>query len=190
MERFVVDLELVRRARDGDAAAFEEIVRLCLPRVLGVARSVVGRAADAEDVAQVVFYKVYRRLDTFREEASFYTWLYRVTVNAANDRLKQRRRDRSRQEEEFERMPVAPPSEDPARQAAKEDLRAQVRAAVQELPPKFRDVVVLREAHDLSCEEVAATLGIPFGTVVSRLFRARAKLKKILEKRLDGAPGD
>jgi RNA polymerase sigma-70 factor (ECF subfamily) len=179
-----VDPALVRRAKAGDPAAFDELVRVCLPRVLAVARSVVGNAADAEDVAQAVFCKVYRRLDTYREDASFATWLYRVTVNASNDRLKSRRRDRTTSTEEFEKIPEAPESENPAAIAARDDLRAQVRLAVQELPERFRDVVVLREAQGLSCEDVATTLGIPFGTVVSRLFRARAKLKEILRRRL------
>lgn len=188
-ERPAVDPALVRRAKAGEPGAFDDLVRACLPRVLAVARSVVGGAADAEDVAQAVFYKLHRRLDTYREDASFLTWLYRVVVNAANDKLKARRRERTTQSEEFERIPVAPESYDPAAVAGREDLREQVRLAVRELPEKFRDVVVLREAHGLSCEDVASALGIPFGTVVSRLFRARAKLKAILARRLgDGGP--
>ena len=187
-DRSGVESDLVRRAKLGDAEAFDELVRICLPRVLAVARSVVGRAADAEDVAQAVFYKVYRRLDTYREDASFQTWLYRVTINAANDKLKSRRRERTSDAEEFERIPETSPDADPARMAARDDLREQVRAAVRLLPEKFRDVVVLREAHGLSCEDVAAALSIPFGTVVSRLFRARAKLKEILSRTL--GPGD
>jgi RNA polymerase sigma-70 factor (ECF subfamily) len=183
-ENRLVDPEIVRRAKAGDAAAFDALVRAALPRVLAVARSVVGRAADAEDVAQAVFYKVYRRLDTYREDASFSTWLYRVTINAAHDRLKSRRRERTVEAEDYDRIPETDPADDPAAVAVKEDLRAEVRAAVDELPEKFRDVVLLREAHGLSCEDVATTLGIPFGTVVSRLFRARSKLKEILSRKL------
>jgi RNA polymerase sigma-70 factor, ECF subfamily len=187
VDRFSVDPDLVRRSKAGDAAAFEDLVRVCLPRVLAVARSVVGRQADAEDVAQAVFFKLHRKLHTYREDSVFSTWLYRVTINAANDKLKVRRRTKESSPEEFERLPEAPSSDDPANLVARDDLREQVRLAVAELPEKFRDVVILREAQGLSCEDVATTLGIPFGTVVSRLFRARAKLKTILKRRLGSA---
>jgi RNA polymerase sigma-70 factor (ECF subfamily) len=174
---------MVAKARLGDAKAFEEIVRTYLPRVLAVAQNLVGRAGDAEDVAQEVFFKVHQKLANFREEASLYTWLYRVTVNTATDFMKRRSHRPLGQVEELDHLPVQDSGDTPLAAVARADLAREVREAIQEVPGAFRTVLVLREIEQLTYEEIAKTMKCSIGTVESRLFRARARLKAILESR-------
>ncbi len=177
------EIQLLERAKNGDEAAFGDIVQTYLPRVLAVAQNFVGRSGEAEDVAQEVFFKVHRKLATFREEAAFYTWLYRVTVNTATDFLKRRRSQPLPQHEEFERLPITARGDAPLTALSRADLSQEVRDAMAQIPPKFRAVLVLREIEQLTYEEIAETMRCSIGTVESRLFRARARLKAILEKR-------
>jgi RNA polymerase sigma-70 factor, ECF subfamily len=175
--------DLIAKARLGDTSAFEEIVRSYLPRVMAVAQNLVGRSGDAEDVAQEVFFKVHKKLQDFREEASLYTWLYRVTVNTATDFLKRRSHRPLGQVEEIDNVPVADSGDTPLSAISRTDLAREVREAIQEVPVPFRTVLVLREIEQLTYEEIAATMNCSIGTVESRLFRARARLKAILERR-------
>lgn len=183
VNRTPAESEMVAKARLGDPAAFEEIVRTYLPRVLAVAQNLVGRAGDAEDVAQEVFFKVHQKLANFREEASLYTWLYRVTVNTATDFMKRRSHRPLGQVEELDNLPVQDSGDTPLAAVARADLAREVRAAIQEVPGAFRTVLVLREIEQLTYEEIAKTMKCSIGTVESRLFRARARLKAILERR-------
>lgn len=175
--------DLIAKARLGDPSAFEEIVRSYLPRVMAIAQNLVGRTGDAEDVAQEVFFKVHRKLGEFREEASLYTWLYRVTVNTATDFLKRRSHRPLGQVEEIDNVPVADSGDTPLAAISRTDLAREVREAIQEVPIPFRTVLVLREIEQLTYEEIADTMKCSIGTVESRLFRARARLKSILERR-------
>lgn len=183
VNRTPAESEMVAKARLGDPAAFEEIVRTYLPRVLAVAQNLVGRAGDAEDVAQEVFFKVHQKLANFREEASLYTWLYRVTVNTATDFMKRRSHRPLGQVEELDNLPVQDSGDTPLAAVARADLAREVREAIQEVPGAFRTVLVLREIEQLTYEEIAKTMKCSIGTVESRLFRARARLKSILERR-------
>jgi RNA polymerase sigma-70 factor, ECF subfamily len=174
---------MIAKARLGDPSAFEEIVRSYLPRVMAIAQNLVGRTGDAEDVAQEVFFKVHRKLGEFREEASLYTWIYRVTVNTATDFLKRRSHRPLGQVEEIDNVPVADSGDTPLAAISRTDLAREVREAIQEVPVPFRTVLVLREIEQLTYEEIADTMKCSIGTVESRLFRARARLKSILERR-------
>jgi RNA polymerase sigma-70 factor, ECF subfamily len=175
--------EMIAKARLGDPAAFEEIVRTYLPRVLAIAQNLVGRGGDAEDVAQEVFFKVHQKLANFREEASLYTWLYRVTVNTATDFMKRRSHRPLGQVEEIDTLPVADQGDTPLSAISRADLSREIREAILEIPGNFRTVLVLREIEQLTYEEIAQTMKCSIGTVESRLFRARARLKAILERR-------
>jgi RNA polymerase sigma-70 factor (ECF subfamily) len=177
------ETEMIAKARLGDAAAFEEIVRAYLPRVLAVAQSMLGRSGDAEDVAQEVFFKVHKKLKTFREEASFYTWLYRVTLNTATDFMKRRNHRPLGQVEEMDTLPVPDSGDTPLSAVSRADLAREIREAIVEVPVPFRTVLVLREIEQMTYEEIAQTMKCSIGTVESRLFRARARLKAILERR-------
>ena len=181
------DRELLLRSRDGDQDSFRQLVEMYTPRVYGLVRNLVRSQTEAEDVTQEVFFKVYRKLDTFREDSAFYTWLYRVAVNAATDWLKKRRQDRALQVGDFGALPLADGADSPDQGLHNKDLRAEVRMAMGHLPEKFRTILVLRELEGLQYEEISAVLRISKGTVESRLFRARAKLKIELERRHLGA---
>ena len=181
------DRELLLRSQNGDQESFRRLVEMYTPRVYGLVRNLVRSQTEAEDVTQEVFFKVYRKLDTFREDSAFYTWLYRVAVNAAADWLKKKRQDRAIQLEDFGAMSLADDADGPDQNVRKKDLRSEVRTAMGQLPEKFRTILVLRELEGLQYEEISSVLKISKGTVESRLFRARAKLKIELERRHLGA---
>ena len=177
------DAELVRRARAGDAGAFGELVSRYQTRILRLVRGMVPEH-DAEDVAQDAFLKAFRKLDEFDERARFYTWLYRIASNAALD---WRKRERYRRHAD---LPSTPEGEDavpdagpsPRTAAQRGELAAAIDRAVERLPDHYREIVVLREVEGLSYEEIAEVLRISKGTVESRLFRARERLRRVLSR--------
>lgn len=177
------DRVLVAKARRGDEDAFRALVEKHLARVVGVARAYTRRRSDAEDIAQETWWKVWRKLDTFREGASFTAWLYRVTINCASDWVELRSNRRHTDIEEFERLPVADDTMSPLTGMAKAEFAKAVRDAIAELPEPFRSSIVLREIEGLSYEEISEITDVPIGTVESRIFRARSRLKAVLEAR-------
>ena len=169
------DNELLRRAAHGEGRAFHQLVDRHSGRLYRLAVSLVGNAADAEDVVQEAFVGAYRGLRTFEGRASVKTWLTRILVTqAAKWRRDNRRRTAGRTEEANE---VAAGGSGTAASGAKIDLHA----ALQQLSNDHRQVLVLREMEQLSYEEMAEVLGVPRGTVESRLFRARAELREKLK---------
>ena len=174
--------DLLERLEAGNPAAFPDLVHRFLPRVLAVAQAIVGRSGDAEDVAQEVFFKVHAKLSTFRRDSSLYTWIYRITVNTATDHVKRNRA--SGQTESLDTVTPAARGDSPLEALSRSELSLHVRDALSELPPPFRILLALREIEGLSYEEISRVSGLPFGTVASRLLRARARLKEILEARL------
>jgi RNA polymerase sigma-70 factor (ECF subfamily) len=172
------DLELLRRLRDGDDAAFDAIVDRHERRVFAVALRICRHPEDARDVTQEVFLTALRSLRSFRGDARLSTWLHRVAVNAALDAVRRRARRRTvGLEEVTERPSDAPGPEEEAAEAAR---AAAVRRAVERLPPDHRAVVVLHDLEGLDYAECAAALGVPVGTVKSRLHRARLQLARDL----------
>lgn len=176
------EAELVRRARSGDADAFGRLVEANQERVLRLVRGMVPEH-DADDVAQDAFLKAFRKLGEFDDRARFSTWIYRIAANTALD---WRKRERYRRHAPLPETPDgedAAPSDGPdARTAAeRRELAAAIDAAVAGLPDHYHTIVVLREVEGLSYEDIAATLGISKGTVESRLFRARERLRTALK---------
>lgn len=176
--------ELVRAAAEGDQDAFAQLVALHEKRVYALAVRMTGRQEDAADVAQDAFLAAWRGLPSFRGEAGFATWLYRLTANAAIDHLRRSRRQRSEAslddgELGLDAVDSAPT---PQEQAESESLREAVRWGMGELSREHRQVLELREYRELSYEEIAGQLGVDLGTVKSRLSRARGALRKILLK--------
>jgi RNA polymerase sigma-70 factor (ECF subfamily) len=155
----------IRAAASGDLAAFESLVRAYQAHVFRFVRHLVGDPALAEDLTQETFLRLYRRLGSFRFQSKFSTWLFQVARNAATDEL----RRRQRRERLTELAPVPGPPSAP-------DARAELRAALAALPPALQESLVLVEVFGFAYREVAEVLGVPVGTVKSRVFHARLRL--------------
>ena len=180
---------LLRRLRDRDERAFRELVETHRDRVFNITYRMLGDRAEAEDVAQEVFISVFKTIDTFREEAKFSTWLYRVTVNHCKNRIKYlaRRHDRDRDEldetsHETNGAAGVPRHVQPDRALEGAQLEVLLQEAIANLDDDHRIVVVLRDIEDLSIEEICEITGLPDGTVKSRLHRARLALRKRLQR--------
>jgi RNA polymerase sigma-70 factor (ECF subfamily) len=171
-----IDRALVRRYLDGELAAGDELVNRHLKRMYNVALRMLGNVQDAEDVTQTAFGNAFAALGTYDPKYRFFSWIYRMTVNASLNALK-RRRNVVTLEGKFD-APVAETASEGAAEAG--DL---VGRALLELRPDDRAVVVLRHLEALSYEEISEAMGIPVKTVKSRLFTARQRLRQVL---LDG----
>jgi len=185
------DHELVRRHLAGDSDAFREIVARHRERVYALAVRICGRPEDALDVTQDVFVGAFRKLSTFRYEAMLSTWLHRMTVNAALDLA--RRRSRHEHAPLEDAAAVGDPAPGPEEHAVAALRAAAVHRALSSLSPEFRAVIVLHDLHDLDYRGVADTLGLPLGTVKSRIHRARLELARVLrdlEPETGGAPSN
>lgn len=175
------DRELVARMRDGDGAALRLIVERYQERVFALVYGIVRDRHEVEDVAQEVFLKVFTRIHAFDERSKFYTWLYRVAANAAKDHVKKRSRRPAVPLEDEAALPSGD-DDGPRSEAARRETRRIVRRAIASLPPRYREVLTLRELQGLSYAEIAQVLDLSIGTVESRLHRARARLKRSLRK--------
>ena len=169
--------------RQGDPEAFARLVSLHEGMVFNLAARLVGDAEEARDVAQEVFLQVYRRLGRFEGRSSLKTWIYRIVVNHCHNRRRfWQRRGRDKQEVLDERFAASDEGRggwavSPYEATRRRERADRVQSALLALSFEQRSVLVLREVEGLSCEEVAATLGIPDGTVKSRLSRAREALR-------------
>ena len=174
------DQDLIESAKGGNKAAFGKLVARHYNLVYAVAFGVLGQREEALDVAQEVFFKIFRELKQFQGQAKFKTWLYRISVNAAID-ASRRRRPQEPIEEEFNLQAKQP---SPREEASRRELHQLIEKALGLLNPEHRAVLVLREWQELSYEEIAETLQIEMGTVMSRLFYARKKLAEIIGGKL------
>lgn len=191
------DAALVARCKTNDLTAFEEMVERYQHKIYGYVRRLVGNETDAEDITQEVFLKALTSLHAFREESSLQTWLFRIATNLCRDLMRRRQRERGwfslwrRTEEEQdgggERLLDIPDLEgDPERLLLREELGELLQRAIEGLPWRMREVLVLHDLEALSYEEIAQALGIPLGTVKSRLFHARARLREALASYMEG----
>lgn len=192
------DLALVRRCQSGDDQAFRALVLKYQRKVFSIAFALVKDREEAMDIAQDAFLRVHRRIGDFKAESSFYTWLYRITRNLAIDRLRARRGQEQELDEgagwELERAEPGFISRhlgtNPQKGLLRKELAEKIAGALGELPEKHREILVLREVEGMSYEELATTLEIPKGTVMSRLYHARAKMQAILKEYLGDEPLD
>jgi len=172
--------ELVAAARNGDHQAFEELVRVTYADTYTLAYRLMGDEEDARDVVQESYLRAFRGLKRFRGDAQFTTWLYRITANCASTHLG--RRQKHRHDELVDDAPLADadPTHDPQMRTEGNATRNRLNAALLELPPRLRAVVVLRDVYDLPHEAIAAELGISESAAKVRLHRARKKLRETL----------
>ncbi len=183
----VPDRVLIDRARAGDEGAFRDLVERYEPRVAATVIGMLGAGEEAEDVGQETFIRLYRSLDRFRGDSSLGTYLTRIAINLSLTALKKRKRRISRfvSRDETERdRPEA--SWDPRGELERKDDIRRVREAVARLAPNHKTVVVLRMIDGYSTREAAEILGVPVGTVMSRLARAMERLEKEMKESDDG----
>jgi RNA polymerase sigma-70 factor (ECF subfamily) len=180
---------LVNAARQGDMAAFEELVRRYDRNVFRIAQHITQNREDAEDVVQDAFLKAYQNLGQFQGQSKFYTWLVRIAVNEALMRLRRRRPERMvsldedvKTEEDSMPREIADWSPNPEQQYNQAELKDILSRTIQGLPTSFRTVFVLRDVEGLSTEETAEALGLSIPAVKSRLLRARLQLRERLNK--------
>ena len=179
----------VKRLRAGDAAEFEQLVRTCEKRVYNLALRYTNNEADAADITQEVFLRVYRALPDFKEESSITTWVYRITVNTAIDltRKKTRRRENSLtgygEDDDAPERDIIDESFSPEQQYEQTELREAIGAAIAGLSEEHRKIIIMRDVNGMSYSEIGEILSLGEGTVKSRLFRARDRLRAALEKR-------
>jgi len=183
------DLDLIRRCREGDVDAFRSVVERYQERLRLVICGIVFDRQLAEDLAQEAFIKAWRALPRFKGESTIYTWLYRIAVNLALD--DKRRKQRTT----LERLDDIPEAGTelmqaarlrPDRQAQAEELAAAIRRGMEGLSDSHRTVLALREWEGLSYQEIAAVTGSSSGTVMSRLFYAREKMREHMERYFRG----
>jgi RNA polymerase sigma-70 factor (ECF subfamily) len=179
------DREVVRRVQGGETEAFEVLVEKYKRKTFRLAFGVLRDQEEALDVSQEAFVKAYRSLPKFKGDSAFYTWLFRITMNLALDRRRQRiARAKSLggeavTPEEWERTAVSsdtPPDEE----AVSADRRARIGQALESLPEHHRAIIILSDIQGLSYREIAEVLAIPMGTVMSRLHNARKRLRDVL----------
>jgi RNA polymerase sigma-70 factor (ECF subfamily) len=178
------DRDLVAAAARGDVAAFEKLVQRHQTRLVGYLRGLTNTESDAEDLAQEAFLRAYRSLKGFRGTSSFRTWLYQIATNAFRNWLEKRRNQAPVNAGSIDAPPpgmdeaVEPMGEEnPEAQRLQRDA---IDRALAQLPEDQREAVLLRDVEGFEYREIAEQLGVPLGTVESRIFRGRTKLKELL----------
>jgi RNA polymerase sigma-70 factor, ECF subfamily len=191
------DLALVQRTQGGDQLAFRALFDKYHRRVFAVALGVVKNQQDARDIVQEAFIRVHRHLGGFQGASSFYTWLYRITMNLSIDHHRRKKGSQQvdyddairRDDLEIEHADNIVPAyigSDPSRAHSRKELATRMQAALATLPPYHQQVIVLREVDGLSYEEIAKVMKVPKGTIMSRLFHARRKMQAALADYVEG----
>lgn len=188
-----IDQQLVERAQRGDKRAFDLLVAKYQRKLARLLSQFIRDAAEVEDVTQETFIKAYRSLSSFRGDSAFYTWLYRIGINAAKNYLvAQKRRALTtangfdiEDAENFEEGSQLRELNTPESELMSRQIAQTVHQTLQALPKELRTAITLREIEGLSYEEIASIMGCPTGTVRSRIFRAREaiadKLQSVME---------
>ncbi len=184
------DEELVKQFKAGNHQAFDELISRYRAKAIKLAYSITRSLDDAEDVVVEACLNVYNSLGSFRGDSTFSTWFYVIVCNAANKFVKQRKRQREHEihigeDEEranfLEELIAEAERNNPENVLDEEELVAKVRQAIRSLPDEYSKVIILREFEGYSYKDIAQALGVPLGTVMSRLNRARSELKERLK---------
>lgn len=190
-----IEAKLIERLVARDERAFNELVQAYGRRVSALVLRMLGNRAEAEDLTQEVFVQVFKAIGTFRGDSKLSTWIYRIAVNLCKNRSKYLRVRHAGEQDELEavaeRVPLGQATkanvaqiERPDEAMAGKQVERIVQNAILQIDPTFRECLILRDVEELSYEEIEQITGLPAGTVKSRIFRARAQLKEIVEKQL------
>lgn len=185
------DQQLVIRVQQGDKRAFDLLVLKYQHKIASVVQRYIRDHAEVQDVVQEAFIKAYRALDSFRGDSAFYTWMYRIAINAAKNHLISKGRrppssdidindaDHHAGTEQLQEVDT------PESSLFCDQLQSAIESAVEQLPEDLRAAITLREIEGLSYEEIADVMECPVGTVRSRIFRAREAIDKVIQKMMD-----
>jgi RNA polymerase sigma-70 factor (ECF subfamily) len=188
------DAGLIDRLVLRDERAFTALVKAYERRVFALVLRMIGNPAEAEDLAQEVFVQVFKAIGSFRRESKLSTWIYRIAINLCKNRSKYLRVRHTGEQEPLDAQPERAPTLEargsysdiarPDDMASGKQAERIVQKAIAELEPSFRECLILRDVEDLSYEDIVEITGLPEGTVKSRIHRARAQLKDIVEQAL------
>ncbi len=189
------EARLVERLVARDERAFNTLVKAYERRVFALVLRMIGNRAEAEDLAQEVFVQVFKAIGSFRGESKLSTWVYRIAINLCKNRTKYLKVRHAGEQDELEalqeRVPMGQGAHSnvaqidrPDEMMAGKQVEHIVQQAILQLEPTFRECLVLRDVEELSYEEIGAITGLPEGTVKSRIHRARAQLKELVERAL------
>jgi RNA polymerase sigma-70 factor (ECF subfamily) len=185
----VSELDLVKQCQAGQTEAFDQLVNRYRSRIFAMIYNMVHNEQDAWDLAQDSFVKAWKSIKRFRGQSSFYTWLYRIVMNVTIDHARKKQikgvgtefNDEVKLGEIEPAARTAPRSEPlPHRQMERSEIRARIDAAIAQLTPEHRAVILMKETEDMQYHEIAEALGCSIGTVMSRLFYARKRLQNLL----------
>lgn len=181
------DHALIERAKHGDSQAFRELVERHQRRALTLALALVRDEQDAREVVQEAFLRVHRGIDGFQGSSSFFTWLYRIVTNLSIDLMRRPARRETEVDAYLEHVDEQDipflsriDGADPFDAVRRQEIAKRIERGLAELPPYHRGVIVMREVHGMTYEEMAEAMGVSKGTIMSRLFHARQKLQRAL----------
>ncbi len=179
--------DLIKKCRKGNREAFNALFARYQTQVINIAYGMLSDREDAYDAAQETFVRVYRNIESFKEQSSFSTWLYRITANVCSDILRKRKKHANvlsinGMSDGLKDFDVRDESPTPEDVAELDERQRAVRAAIAELREEYRAVITLCDVEGMSYDEISRILSLPTGTVKSRINRARNALKKILMK--------
>jgi RNA polymerase sigma-70 factor (ECF subfamily) len=181
LEPLEVERELIRKAKQGNLYSFERLVKKYQKKMYGLAFRMTKNHDSADDLAQETFVKAFTSIKSFREDYSFYPWIFKICMNLSINYLKRKKFMVSESELEPYKLEDKEATGDPMSQLMRDELMDKIERSIHKLPPPFKAVFILKVYEELSYEQIAKSLNISVGTVMSRLFRAREKLQKSLK---------
>jgi len=180
----LADSDLIERVISGHSDCFDELVKRYHRPIASFIFRMIGNRETALDLTQEVFIKVYGSLERYKPEFKFSTWIYKIASNTAIDHLRKSAVSTAplylvNDDEEFE-LPIPSRNLSPERALERRERAAQIEEVISQLPPRYRELIVLRHVSELGYEEIADVTGLPLGTVKNRIFRAREAMRKHL----------
>lgn len=177
------DIDLITEFKEGNQEAFNTLVRKYQKKVYWIARKMLGNHEDADDVVQDVFVKVYRSLNSFRHDSSFYTWLYRITVNFSISAIRRKKIvDWIKFDDVFPTLKKNDAENNPHFGLENKEMNTLIEKAIEKLPVKQKQVFILRYYNELPYEEISKILGTSVGGLKANYFHALKNIKKYLDK--------